>query len=729
MLRTSRWMLVAAALAIAATGCKGEAGKDGAQGPAGAAGPTGAKGDQGVQGPQGETGANGATGATGATGTTGEQGDPGPITAPPEITSLSPSWGSAGTEVTLTGRNFGASAADNKVFFNGLPATVISASATKLVVQSGQKVASERNATVSVEVANQVSNGMAFEMVPAGTLRMEEIDLPTSPTGVVAVGSDVYVAGGGYRMPAAGLYKRDSSGKVTRVWAAKSIEEFDSYSMTSQPLYDTPVALATDGTDVYFTSAHGHVRRYVPATGKVVEVMAPQYVRYGESGYAFPPLAGIAVDASGNVVVVARAMDAGEGTVPGLIVISPDGTMTAHLNWSMDDMWGLALDGTTAYVTGSGYESSGLSQIDLGSGNPSFVDFDGPSLNGPRGIAFSGGNLYLSQSDGTVLSVLPDGSGSATVAQLVYPADQIADSADGLLFAQSTGSCVRRMAVDSDPELLVVGARQAFGTAQVDGSWYFTAIGPRQYTTNPNGPAPDMTLVDSAVLAVLPDGSSKTVLTGVLLTGLAADPAGLKLAVGDCFGSTITEITLATGVSTVVATDADGLVCPAGLAYASNGDLLYMNADPMEQADSMIGRLSGTTKTQDFVTGLAPFTMFLALSGDQVFGATVAGRAGEILVGRRHRGRRSHARRRPDPRRRDQDHGLRLRRPDLRGARRLERGDGVRRWRASSVHLRQHRLPDLGRRRRRPPLAGLQAGRHHRLSRRLRRLGHRAVVP
>ncbi|HEY3446219.1 MAG TPA: IPT/TIG domain-containing protein [Myxococcales bacterium] len=628
MLRNSKWMLVVAAVAFAA-GCKGEPGKDGALGQAGPAGPTGEQGDQGVQGPQGEPGTTGASGATGATGTTGEQGIPGPITAPPEISGVSPMWGSGNTEITLTGTNFGATAGDNKVFFNGMPATVLSASATKLVVQSGQSVGQEQGAAVSVEVANQVSNAMAFMLVPAGTLKMEEIALPTAPTGAVAVGTDLYVAGGTYSSPAAGLYKRDSTGKVTRVWAAKHVEWFDSYSMTTKRVYDTPVALATDGTDVFFTSAHGHVRKYLPAAGVVVEVMAPQYTGNGGDGSVFPPLAGIAVDSSRNVLVAARKMDVGEGMWPAVVQIAPDGEMIVYPAWGWDELWGIAVDGTKVYVTGSGFQSPSLKVLDLADSLPNFVDIN-QTLNSPRGIAFRGGSLYVSLASGTVVSMLPDGTNLADYAPLSYQADQITVSAEGLLLAQPAGSAVRRVSETASPELLVVGARPSLGSVQVAGAWYFAAVGPAILNNSGNGPA-NLNMSDSAVLAVMPDGASKVVFTGKFFSGLAATADGTKLAVPDCLASVISSVDLATGGATTIVDSTDGLLCPGNVAYTSAGDLLYTNLDMSAQpGPTVVGKVSGATKTPSFITGLPPMALFLALSANELLVATAPGRPGEI---------------------------------------------------------------------------------------------------
>jgi len=54
--------------------------------------------------------------------------------SPPKITSFSPSSGPVGTAVTITGTGFDATIANNTVYFDGVQATVTSASTTQLVV-------------------------------------------------------------------------------------------------------------------------------------------------------------------------------------------------------------------------------------------------------------------------------------------------------------------------------------------------------------------------------------------------------------------------------------------------------------------------------------------------------------------------------------------------------------------------------------------------------------------
>lgn len=62
------------------------------------------------------------------------------VIVPANITAMSPTNGSAGTVVTLTGTNFGTTLADNVVLFNGTAGTVTAATATSITVTAPQGV-------------------------------------------------------------------------------------------------------------------------------------------------------------------------------------------------------------------------------------------------------------------------------------------------------------------------------------------------------------------------------------------------------------------------------------------------------------------------------------------------------------------------------------------------------------------------------------------------------------
>ena len=87
------------------------------------------------------------------------------VTLPPSITSLNPTSGPAGTSVTITGANFGATKGTSTVTFNGTVATPTSWSDPSIVVPvpSGATTGN-----VVVTVGGVASNGVNFTVTPSG---------------------------------------------------------------------------------------------------------------------------------------------------------------------------------------------------------------------------------------------------------------------------------------------------------------------------------------------------------------------------------------------------------------------------------------------------------------------------------------------------------------------------------------------------------------------------------
>lgn len=85
-----------------------------------------------------------------------------PVTPPPAITAITPLSGSAGITVTITGTDFGATAADNTVKFNGTAASITSATTSSLVVVAP---AAGTTGPVTVTTKGGTANGPVFTYV------------------------------------------------------------------------------------------------------------------------------------------------------------------------------------------------------------------------------------------------------------------------------------------------------------------------------------------------------------------------------------------------------------------------------------------------------------------------------------------------------------------------------------------------------------------------------------
>ncbi|MFP8488611.1 IPT/TIG domain-containing protein [Gracilimonas sp. Q87] len=94
----------------------------------------------------------------------------------PDITGISPTSGTTGTQVTITGSNFSATASENDVQFNGVRAELNSASSTQLVAFVP---ASATTGPVTVTVNGQTATGPTFTVITTGT-----VEVSISTTGV-----------------------------------------------------------------------------------------------------------------------------------------------------------------------------------------------------------------------------------------------------------------------------------------------------------------------------------------------------------------------------------------------------------------------------------------------------------------------------------------------------------------------------------------------------------------
>src|SRR6478609_3853856 len=89
------------------------------------------------------------------------------VTPGTSITSLSPASGAAGTAVTISGQNFGASQGSSVARFNGVAAAVTSWTNTSIGVTVPNAATTGQ---VTVTVNGQASNGSAFTVITNGTL-------------------------------------------------------------------------------------------------------------------------------------------------------------------------------------------------------------------------------------------------------------------------------------------------------------------------------------------------------------------------------------------------------------------------------------------------------------------------------------------------------------------------------------------------------------------------------
>jgi hypothetical protein len=94
--------------------------------------------------------------------------DPTPVAAKPTIENISPTFGKAGDSVSITGVNYSTTASENEVKFNGVAATVKSATATRLIVAAPQ---TGTTGAITLKVKNSdLTTGPTFTYVQPATL-------------------------------------------------------------------------------------------------------------------------------------------------------------------------------------------------------------------------------------------------------------------------------------------------------------------------------------------------------------------------------------------------------------------------------------------------------------------------------------------------------------------------------------------------------------------------------
>ena len=272
---------------------------------------------------------------------------PAPTPEPtPTVTSISPSSGPKNTVVTITGTNFGVNLVSLKVYFNGVQATVQTATTTSItaVVPSGAgigivKVEKSPGVQVNGPTFTYFGNGYTTTFVgnsqgfADGTGTAAQFNFPTSM--VKDAAGNFYVADRDNHR----IRKITPAGVVT-TFAGSGTMGFTNGTGTAAS-FNQPYALAIDASDNLYVGdrLNYSIRKITPAA--VVTTLAGNGVSgmVDASGSAarFGEPIGIAVDATGNVFV-------GDYVNNRIRKITPAGVVTtfAGTNQGMADGTGTA---------------------------------------------------------------------------------------------------------------------------------------------------------------------------------------------------------------------------------------------------------------------------------------------------------------------------------------------------------------------------------------------------
>ncbi|HEY9899370.1 MAG TPA: IPT/TIG domain-containing protein [Pantanalinema sp.] len=439
------------------------------------------------------------TGGATATGTT-------TTVAAPVISSFSPTQGTAGTVVTVTGTGFdGAIASNNLVLFNGTPGLVTAATATTLtvIVPEGGSYG-----TITVTV-----NGKTATSADSYSARLGIRTVAGSqgaPGGVRA--ADWRASYGAMAMDSAGnlyvtqqsrsaVYKIDPAGTLTTVAGTGAWGYIgDGFPATVAQL-NSPEGLAVDASgNLYIADTWNHVIRKV--SNGVISTVAGN----GQSGFSgdggpagsaqlYAPR-GLAVDATGDLYIAdtnnnrIRKVDHATGiitTFAGTGSYGFSGDATAAVGAQLAYPHGVAVDASgSLYIADT--NNSRIRKVSDGT-----ISTVGSQLAYPQGVTVDGaGNLYVADtnshrirklSDGTLSIVAGNGQGgfsgdggTATSAQLSYPKGVVVDAAGNLYVADTNNFRIRKL--DAVAQTISTVAGDVSGEAMTAGALNVDLAGP-----------------------------------------------------------------------------------------------------------------------------------------------------------------------------------------------------------------------------------------------------------
>lgn len=107
------------------------------------------------------------------------------------ISSIEPTSGTVGTEVTITGENLGATPADNIVkFHNGVSAEIISVDASTIIAKVPEGA---ETGPITLQVGDKIATSATFTVIETAVLAISSVDPTSGP-----VGTEVTITGTGF---------------------------------------------------------------------------------------------------------------------------------------------------------------------------------------------------------------------------------------------------------------------------------------------------------------------------------------------------------------------------------------------------------------------------------------------------------------------------------------------------------------------------------------------------
>lgn len=347
------------------------------------------------------------------------------------VIKLTPDNGLAGTVVTVTGIGFSLNAADNQVTFNGVAATVLSATETELQVQAPATVST---GTVNVKVSTLDATGPVFRRAGVMTFLAGVLSAP--------IGLAIDKAGNLYTLDQNQLKKITPNGDVSSFAGSSSGVSGHGDGSAASALFNDPKTIIIDKQDNLYVKDGDYQRSYVRK-----------------------------ITPDGDVTTLVNIAE----RLPGGLGVDKNGTV--FLSREYQGVYKLEASGVLTRI-GSGYLSVPQQMV---------ID-DG-------GIIYYGGgdyyNPYITKvSTASVYSLLAGdqftggyGDGQGTVARMGSPTAVASDPAGNIVFIDDMNQSVRMVT----PAGFVTTIAGAGGTYQSFKADYVNGTLTEAYFSNMNG--------------------------------------------------------------------------------------------------------------------------------------------------------------------------------------------------------------------------------------------------
>jgi sugar lactone lactonase YvrE len=390
-----------------------------------------------------------------------------PATLTPTLTGFSPTSGTEGTTVTLTGTNFSTTPANNAVKFNGTAAAVTAATSSSLTVSVPTGATTGK---ITVQVDSEIATSAQDFTVspPVGlTLTLTSFSPVTGEPG-----TSITLLGTNFSTTATNNVVK-FNGTVATVTAAGPTSlavTVPAGASTGKITVQVGNEIATSATDFVFIESDEVIVETLAGNGK------PGFENGTGAAARFYKPTGVALDASGNIYVADLSNRrirkiTPTGTVTTLagsgIAGYADGTGTAA---QFDGPYGVAVDASGNVYVADAYNHrirkitpAGIVSTLAGSGASGFADGDGIAAKfyAPTGVAVDGsGNIYVADCNNHrirkispvgIVTTLAGGStfgdtdGNVSVARFRRPGGITVDASGNIYVADTFNGRIRKI--------------------------------------------------------------------------------------------------------------------------------------------------------------------------------------------------------------------------------------------------------------------------------------------